>query len=282
MFRKIDVNIIDGKAFDKCTNLKSLELIDVRIGNEITLAFDNLANLTNMILNYNKVLDGRGDIQDFFDNHLPMLKEMSISHNIIKELKNNAFFPFASLEILELQCNEIATIEAGAFNGLDNLRHLNLEWNKIAIMEISVLDVLPNLITLCCELISTFLFTVANRNLLPENLKPLIANIHYQPTTRNLDHNRINNILKDDLKYLAGLIKINLAENEIKEISQESFQNLVDVVDICLNENSISRLDQNMFHDLPELKYLDLSFNKIGTDFISSSVFQNLTSIEIL
>ena len=61
--------------------------------------------------------------------------QVYLRHNIVSNIKVNAFSGLSECTLLDLQNNLISEVEQGAFNGLGNLTHLDLSYNRLRHIE---------------------------------------------------------------------------------------------------------------------------------------------------
>jgi insulin-like growth factor-binding protein complex acid labile subunit len=200
----------------------------------------NLKSLNKLSMYENDLLD----IDSSCFNLNLNIKQLNLSSNPLKKIKNDTFASLNSLETLYLYSNEIQTLEVNSLRGLQNLKYLHLYSNKIRVLHRE-----------------TF-----------KNLKKVEQLL--------LNNNEIRFIEPNAFNQMENLIFFDLSFNQITEIRNETFSGLSKLEKLYLFRNKIVNIESNSFFHLKNLKELRIEFNRI-TSF-KNNLFKNLIKLETL
>ncbi|NXB16774.1 TLR21 protein, partial [Rhagologus leucostigma] len=100
-------------------------------------------------------------------------------------------------------------------------------------------------------------------------------------TVLNLAHNRINDILSQDLQQAVNLRALLLQSNEISSIDEDSFRSLAKLELLDLSNNSLAHVSPVWFGHLFSLQHLHLQGNSYR-DLGESSPFSSLSNLSSL
>jgi len=113
-----------SKGFFDTPNLEELDLSRNNFDNASGIRFEMFPSLRVLLLDYNKL------------SYVPILNlqwlnELSISYNMIKNIKPNSFGYLTSLRKLLLKGNKIERLEKEIFSRLEKLEYLDLSENRL-------------------------------------------------------------------------------------------------------------------------------------------------------
>ncbi|XP_023215104.1 toll-like receptor Tollo [Centruroides sculpturatus] len=168
------------------------------------------------------------------------------------------------LEILNLAHNNINTLSLTAFCGLPSLKVLNLTYNFLE--EFILEGCLKELL----KLDLSFNNLVRLQPLLLPNLRLL-----------NLQHNRLEFLSQDAITSLKKLQRVYFNNNELSSIPEDFFGGSTDIKEIHLQNNSLEAL-LNCFGGLQQLLVLNVSFNLLRNEHLSSDTFSDLIRLVVL
>ncbi|XP_013170382.1 PREDICTED: leucine-rich repeats and immunoglobulin-like domains protein 2 [Papilio xuthus] len=165
---------------------------------------------------------------------LSNLYELHICYTNLSNLDDVTFDSFLSLQHLYLKFNKIRRLSISPFSKLNFLENLDVSYNKITHVKTSNFRGLVKLNALCLsnnyiESIETFTEDLSNLKLL------------------DLSHNRLQNILNQDLVNLKELTVLYLSFNNIKYISVTAFNNLNKIIHIDLEHNKLQTIPVDLF-----------------------------------
>lgn len=222
---------------------------------------------------------------------LTTLQHLNVSHGVIDEVDDTAFFNLGSLTNLDLSHNNISKISPNMFVTLTNLLNLDVSYNHIETLDDGLFannTKLENIIMahnviskidgrlLCPQCV------ISSVNLSYNNLKQL----HISSKVKRLtaDNNVIEivtcdvegtqlsnlNLTNNSLGELGGicsltqLTKLSLSYNNLGKLNHSSFAALTVLTELHLKSANISRLEYGVFSHQTELQILDLSYNRMG------------------
>lgn len=182
---------------------------------------------------------------------------ISLAHNVIKEVNRNDFAGLSQLITLDLSNNDIEVLATDGFEQLANLINLFLNNNRIRGAEN---DSFAHL----------------------DNLKKL-----------SLSHNRLTQLLQKMLVGMPHLEELHLNDNAIADIENHAFSNTPFLKRLKLNKNQLTKLSGPIFEGtkykreqiagrdrLNALEELDLRDNKLNE--IPTSILIHLPNLALL
>ncbi|PSN45021.1 hypothetical protein C0J52_24515 [Blattella germanica] len=181
---------------------------------------------------------------------LVRLVVLNLSHNDITRIDSHVFQDLYSLQILNLEENNIEVIAEGAFSTLSNLHALTLSHNSLVQLE-------------------SYHFTglyVLNQLFLDNNHIKSIHPRTFENCTNLQDLGISGNALTEvpegigQLRYLKTL---DLGENHISKLINTSFDGLDQLYGLRLIDNELVNISRDAFSALPSLQVLNLACNKI-------------------
>ncbi|XP_018576426.1 chaoptin-like [Anoplophora glabripennis] len=182
-------------------------------------------------------------VNDIFDG--VNVKELDLSFNLFKVMKNHSFVNCRGLVFLNLERCLIERIEPEAFLDLNELQHLTLAYNKLLILEANSFNNLP--------------------------IRRLI-----------LKGNKIDTIRNNAFTNLSNLKELNLSKLGLRNVESYAFYNLSRVETIDLSYNNIAIIPHYLFIDVDNLRTVRLEGNHITTlNPFSSRLKLNTLSITL-
>ena len=260
------------------SNLETLELQNNSLTMLTPNLFRGLDKLAMLNLSHNAIAfddggatGGSGDgQQDIFTGLEYSLKVLDLSHNRLKQLEVSFLAPLESLEVLNLNHNQIHAVNGGGlpkslrmismshnlisglqksnFLSLSGLTSLSLDHNKIRYVPKDLLEASPNLEDLSF-----------NSN----ELRGVPATLSHLPNLRTLDlgENLIDHIAPHDFQVLSKLYGLRLAGNKIKVLHKQHLQNVTGIHVLNLAQNQLAEIERGAFDNLRELRALRLDHN---------------------
>ena len=188
---------------------------------------------------------------------------LDISYNEIIHIKQNAFWRLALLRLLYINRNKISTIAPGAFNGLFALKHLHLFGNRISST--------PNV----SNLSSLVTLKLARNPICDLNLN------HFGNHTKLEQFYCIACKLQGTLSLptFRRAYMIFLDNNQIKSLTENVFEGFISLKYVYLSYNKLGALPE-LGVATGTIAYLQLSRN-IFYHFPSFRIFSKLTSIDL-
>uniref|UniRef100_A0A182WDG0 TIR domain-containing protein n=1 Tax=Anopheles minimus TaxID=112268 RepID=A0A182WDG0_9DIPT len=192
---------------------------------------------------------------------------LEIAHNALTKIDRHVFRELYSLQILNLEANQIESIADNAFSDLKNLVALTLSHNRLKRIEQHHFSELYVLNQLYIE--SNMIESMHGRAL--ENLTNL--------NDLNLNDNRLTEI-PEGLGKLRFLKSLDLGKNRITSVSNASFEGLEQLLGLRLVENRITNISRDAFVTLSSLHVLNLASNQIR--HIDQSAFSSNPTIRAI
>lgn len=201
-------------------NLRELRLNNNRIKSISAGCFDDVPNLTELILDGNLLTNAGIDIRVF--EPLTELKRVSFTNNFLTEFPVN--LP-VSLNHIFLSDNQLSYVSFDSLKHLSNLETLYLNRNKLSdgSFEQNALGSLHRL--------REFEISYNLLNHVPSNLQPSIEKLH-------MTSNKIEFIRSKEFRSLTQLRNIDLAYNRLRAIEHGTLDNLTGLDRIDLSGNN--------------------------------------------
>ncbi|KAH8402446.1 hypothetical protein KR009_012023 [Drosophila setifemur] len=177
---------------------------------------------------------------------LPLLTEVRLRGNLIRELNPETFANNSLLEVLDLSQNVLRLIGQDSFANLKRLKELNLAFNEIARLDRNFIrnnDVLVEL--------------NLSRNVL-QKLTKIVSN---SVRSINMSWCEITAIESTALSSLSSILKLDLSNNLISDIP--NFMKSETLQQLNLANCRISTVRNSTFRDFPELADLHLNGNRL-------------------
>ncbi|XP_060516185.1 leucine-rich repeats and immunoglobulin-like domains protein 2 isoform X2 [Cylas formicarius] len=164
---------------------------------------------------------------------LESLKDLSLSHNDIIQIHDDAWEFCHTLSVLDLSFNKLGSINEDTFKNLAGLQKLALNNNNITYIKDKAFIHLPKLKIL------------------------------------NLSNNKISWAIEDAsgvFQGLTDLVRFYIAGNNIKTINANAFLGLRNLTLINLANNNITSIQNNAFNKVPLLKQLIMNTTSLLCD----------------
>ncbi|XP_059062959.1 connectin-like [Achroia grisella] len=219
------LSYIPSKALQYLKDLRSITIRYAAITDITPYAFNNLTNLTEIILPQN-------EIESFHQHafaHLPNLTLINLEDNMITEIGTEVFYDLPELQRIVFTKNNISSIANGAFQYMYKLLDLFLNRNNIFHMNRHTFDGLANLRKL------------------------------------DLRQNHIHNLTEFTFAELWNLQELLLGKNNLKFVSERAFDGLSQLKKLLLDDNKLVTLPSGLFAGVRGLISLDLRSNELYT-----------------
>ncbi|RXG53685.1 Dipeptidyl peptidase 1 [Armadillidium vulgare] len=252
-------NQIDDEAFKNLThlfdalpNLKSLDLNRNLIRRPQSLKFKNLTNLSVLKLKRNKIeelpdglfyglsslttlrLDNNTNITEISNGWLfeqRALKILSLSHNNIGIIKENAWETTTSLSVLDLSYNKLGcSHNEPSFKALSNIQKLFLSHNCLSTLDKNTFGELPKLKILDLSY-NQLQWSIEDDTGAFQGLRSLVS--------LNLAYNKIETIHGKALHPLSSLTSLDLSGNNLKTLPQNPFKNMIQLTKLYFNTSAL-------------------------------------------
>ncbi|XP_070157420.1 toll-like receptor 6 [Polyergus mexicanus] len=175
---------------------------------------------------------------------------LNLSHNRISKLDPALFKDLYTLQILNLQFNEIEVISADTFSPMSNLHTLELAHNRLTYLDAYSLNGLFALSLLALD-----------SNLL-EGIHPDAFRNCSSMLDLNLSGNNLESI-PVALKDMRILRTLDLGENQIRSLNNPGFRGMSSLYGLRMIGNEIINVTQPDLVELPALQILNLARNRI-------------------
>lgn len=218
---------------------------------------------------------------------LVRLVVLNLVHNLLTRIDANVFHDLYTLQILNLEHNNIDFVAEGAFSELKNLHALTLSHNKLARIEsyhfsgmyaLHQLYIDSNKIDYIHEDAFENMTNLQDLGLNGNTLGGVPKSLGKLRFLRTLDlgKNRIEKINNASFEGLDVLYGLRLVDNHIVNISRDTFSTLPSLQVLNLASNRIKYVEQSAFARNPTLKAIRLDSNELSD---ISGVFTNLQSL---
>jgi hypothetical protein len=201
--------------------------------------YEGQNNLTSLKISFNRVLK---ELRNNSFIYFPSLENLDLSHNQIESLNVFVFHPLTTLNELKLDHNNLQILEAGVFSSQKNLRILSLSYNR--------LESLRN------EILSSLV---------------MLEELH-------VNNNRLNNLDSRCFVSLETMTFLNLSGNHLNVLPASVFTYQKKLTELHLDKNNISTLSAELFLPTTQIEILSFSGNKIRN--ISSAVLEPLIRLK--
>ncbi|KAL1452908.1 hypothetical protein WDU94_007093 [Cyamophila willieti] len=205
-------------------------------------------------------------------NALAKIHILNLSYNRLNKLNSDTFQENAlnglqSLEMLNLQDNNLLSIPATALMSLPRLAALKLDYNRITAVQPELLKLIASRLTI---------FGLA-KNVIRE-LAPDVFRDFQKLKSLDLNGNFLINLETTGLE--ESLDNLNVRDNQLTTVSSSAL-NYRMLTKLDLSRNNLKEFDSTVFSNVPTLLHLNLSRNSHLTS-LPSGVFDPLRKLEIL
>ncbi|XP_067006701.2 toll-like receptor 6 [Anabrus simplex] len=211
--------------------------------------FSNLGHLLLLDLSRNHLTSAWINSETF--SGLIRLVLLNLSYNRITKLDPSLFRDLYTLQILNLEHNQLETIPSDTFSPMNNLHTLVLSYNKITYLDAYALNGLYVLSLLSLD-----------NNLLQRVHPDAFRNCSFLQDL-NLNGNTLTKVPLA-LKDMRLLRTVDLGENAISDLEDPGFSGMNNLYGLRLIGNQLTNLTRKAFNDLPSLQILNLARNKIN------------------
>jgi Leucine-rich repeat (LRR) protein len=214
---------------------------------------------------------------------LPVVFELRLDSNDMKEIDVRAFEGLLQLLRLNLSNNQIESIPPEAFKGLVSLRFLDLSVNKLSSLQNRTHGVLEDLLSLeKLNLSYNRLSFIRDKTFprspyIPYKLREIDLSHNYIPFLSssfddgmrqveylNLSHNILNEIRPNVITNITRLKYLDMSHNQLRMIPKDTFgKPLSNLTTILLGSNKIGSIYVNDLLEMNSLKILDLTNNEL-------------------
>ncbi|XKL61644.1 hypothetical protein PGB90_001477 [Kerria lacca] len=236
------------ELFQSTRNLKEVHLFNNSINVLAPGLLEGLDQLVILDLSRNELTSSWVNKDTF--SGLIRLVVLNIGYNQLTKIDSHVFQDLYSLQILNLEHNNIESITDSSFSALNNLHALKLSYNKLVTVE-------------------TFHFAglfVINQLYLDHNRIMSIDGRTFENCSNLHDLGLYGNVLTkipESIKQLHFLKNLDLGGNRIQQIINSSFEGLDQLNSLILSDNHIYNISKHAFGTLPSLKVLNLASNRI-------------------
>ena len=256
---ELDYNIIFKivrESFSKLNKLEVLVLSENRIKEIHRGSLRGLSNLKHLNLTVNDL--DKIEAGSFKD--LTALEILDLKFNFITELES--FADLKNIKKIFLGCNELGKRSRDSlFNFSDSLEVLDLEFNDLKNLKAGTFVNLPKY-----ELI-------LNNNSI-ENIEDETFNSPYLQIL-NLANNHLSVIDSGKLKGLKNLQSLRLENNNIKKIEKGAFGNLRSLCKLFMSHNPIKRLENGTLYGLLQEEGCYVKLKSVPIELIHGGVFDS-------
>ncbi|KAL6267916.1 hypothetical protein P5V15_000984 [Pogonomyrmex californicus] len=268
-------NAISMVADDALHGLRSLESLDLS-GNKIValpmaLFRDATKSLKELRLQNNSIRALAGLVAD-----MNQLVALDLSRNVLTSswLDSRTFSGLIRLVLLNLSHNRISKVDPAIFKDLYTLQILNLQFNEIDMIPADTFSPMSNLHTL--ELAHnrlTYLDAYSLNGLFALSLLALDSNLLegiHPDAFRNCSSMQDLNLSGNNLESIPVALKdmrilrtLDLGENQIRSLNKPGFRGMSSLYGLRMIGNEITNVTQEDLVELPALQILNLARNRI-------------------
>ncbi|XP_075227517.1 toll-like receptor Tollo [Lycorma delicatula] len=244
------------ELFQSSRDLKEIYINNNSISVLAPGLLEGLDQLLQLDLSYNELTSSWVNRDTF--SGLVRLVVLNLGHNRITRVDSHLFQDLYSLQMLNLEYNNIDSISEGSFNTLNNLHALTLSHNKLIKIESNQFSGLY----------------VLNQLFLDHNRVEDVAQRAFENCSNLHDLGLGGNLLTsvpDAVRQLTFLKTLDLGENKIKQVYNYTFQGLDQLYGLRLIENELVNISKDSFSSLISLQVLNLAGNKI--EHVDKSAF---------
>ncbi|XP_069694839.1 uncharacterized protein [Periplaneta americana] len=188
-------------------------------------------------------------------NGLILFVELSLTHNLLTELKVGTFKNMTHMEGLSLAYNRIENLEAGIFEDLVSLLWLELDHNLLNSLKSDVFTGLTNLYSL---FLSDNRLSTLHPDVFIHLTKLAYLYLNGNEELQIPSNSSFLNILSVDELYISYC--------NVSRVKSKSFENASNLTVLNLRGNNLKTIDENIFRVMPRLTDLILSGNPLGCD----------------
>lgn len=257
---RLQNNSISALAPGLVADMNQLVTLDLS-RNTLTSSWLNSATFTGLIrlvlldLSRNKIV--KVDPALFKD--LYTLQILNLQHNEIETIPADTFSPMSNLHTLELAHNKLTYLDAYSLNGLYAVSLLSLDSNALE-------GIHPDAFRNCSSM--------QDLNLSGNNLEAIPVALKDMRMLKTLDlgENQIKSLVKPGFRGMSSLYGLRMIGNEIVNVTRESLAELPVLQIFNLARNKIEHVEYAAFSDNPALQAIRLDANYLQD---MSGIFAN-------
>lgn len=238
----------DAKCLSEFPELKHLKLGPFI--KELNLDYTFLSRLESLDLENNHF-----ECLDYAFNKLANLKSLKLNYNEQLLVSSNTFVGLKSLEVLEMigLFHENLSLSADLFRDLGRLTSLNISRNQLIYLDPNIFSHMPLLerLDLSYNFLQLDLDTFAN-------LKRL--------RFLDLSGNRLGRLYPEVFKHLSDLDELNLSANRLCHITRSMWKGLGNLRKLFLNQNPIESIDPIDFLTMKKLDLVELTRTNLSQE----------------
>ncbi len=259
------------------TDLENLEIKSNQIEGTIPIELWNLSNLKVLILGSISFWDIHNQITGQISPNIGNLKNLEVLYLGFNKFSGSLpeeIWNLNKLRILDIQGNQFEGNISGNIGNLRQLISLNLGINNFS-------GLIPNEIGYLSELESLILGDNFNfhHNQFTGEIPIEIGNLS-KLTILNLDYNKLNGLIPEQIWDLRNLVQLRLQGNEITGVISNSIANLSNLELLWLGKNELTGVIPSEIGELKKLTNLGLLENQLSGE-LPLSIY-NLTNLQSL
>ena len=277
LWLSLDNNEIEEISETSLYNLGELQYLNLE-ANKLQRLPANLLhknvhkNLRDVRLSFNKLRVVRNG--QF--SSLAKLQTIVLTGNLLKDIETAAFRDLPNLVTLILSHNKISAINYRSFSGLTHLQKLELQYNSLNDFSLSVFDN-------CTLHPDTPMFLNLSHNVL-RHLLPNENGYSTSPPLIQLLDASYNFISRLPVSFLdsvsLSLRSLDFSQNHITELDDVSLQQLSNLQILRLHNNQISNIQKSALSGLTNVQILQLNFNRLES--LQFGQFAGLVNLRIV
>jgi Leucine-rich repeat (LRR) protein len=212
---------------------------------------------------------------------------LNLANNDLTRVDSVLFRDLYSLQVLNLENNQLSFVAEDAFSGMNNMHTLLLSHNHLKAID-----------TFICNGLFVLSFLVMDNNKIetvgPDSFKncsnlndlnlsgnkltqvPVAIGGLNLLRTLDLGENKITNITNASYQSLPNLYGLRLTDNSILTVPKDAFNNLASLKIVNLAKNNITRIEPGAFDNNPNLQAVRLDSNQL-TDI--TDLFRNIPNL---
>ncbi|KAK0079414.1 hypothetical protein PV325_001288 [Microctonus aethiopoides] len=284
------IRMVDDSAL---RGLRSLEVCDLSSNRIVALPTDVFKDATNTLKELRLQNNSISALAPGLVTDMNQLVTLDLSRNMLTSswLDSATFMGLIRLVLLDLSRNKIAEIDPALFKDLYTLQILNLQYNEIETIPADTFSPMSNLHTL--ELAHnklTYLDAYSLNGLYAVSLLSLDSNalegIH-PDAFRNCSSMQDLNLSGNDLEAIPVALKdmrmlktLDLGENQIKSLERPGFRGMSSLYGLRMIGNEIVNVTRAALSELPALQILNLARNKI--EYVEYGAFSSNSALQAI
>ncbi|XP_038073418.1 uncharacterized protein LOC119741652 isoform X3 [Patiria miniata] len=197
---------------------------------------------------------------------------LKLKHNLLTNIKKDAFKNLTELLYLHLDDNQISYIQGGSFRHLNSLQVLILAKNRLKSLDSNTTEGLG--------VESSKLYISLEDNRLTHLSPYTFSRVDSPDGYINFSNNNISEIAPDAFLGVSSIAKIHLSINKISSLPEDLFDNITILRTLDLSNNNLSSFPAELLKSQHKLRYLYLQLNYINE--LRKGMFDGLHSLREL